>query len=139
MSAPSRFGLFTLLCAYITSVEQLAFFRFIAGLGMGGAVPTAIAFGTEYAPTRSRATLATAMYAGVPAGATVSGLAAVYLLPHFGWQSLFVMGGGIPIVIAIVMAILLPESLTFLVRREEKGQAKVRRIVATYRTGLREG
>ena len=124
------FGLFTLLCAYITSVEQLALFRFIAGLGMGGAVPTAIAFGTEYAPTRSRATVATAMYAGVPVGATVSGLAAVYLLPHFGWQSLFVMGGGIPVVIAIVMALLLPESPTFLVRREEKGQAKVRRIVA---------
>ena len=124
------FGLFTLLCAYITSVEQLALFRFIAGLGMGGAVPTAIAFGTEYAPTRSRATVATAMYAGVPVGATVSGLAAVYLLPHFGWQSLFVMGGVIPVVIAIVMALLLPESLTFLVRREEKGQAKVRRIVA---------
>jgi AAHS family 4-hydroxybenzoate transporter-like MFS transporter len=122
------FGLFTLLCAFITSAGELAFFRFIAGLGMGGAVPTAIAFGTEYAPTRSRATLATAMYAGVPAGATVSGLAAVYLLPHFGWQSLFVMGGAIPVVIALVMAILLPESLTFLVRRGDK--AKVRRIVA---------
>ncbi|MGD0230871.1 MAG: MFS transporter [Syntrophorhabdales bacterium] len=124
------FGLFTMLCAFITSVEELALFRFIAGLGLGGAVPTAIAFGTEYAPTRSRATLATTMYAGVPLGATVSGLAAVYLLPHFGWQSLFIMGGGIPIVIAIVMAFLLPESLTFLVRREDKGQAKVRRIVA---------
>ena len=46
------FGLFTLLCAFITSVGELALFRFIAGLGMGGAVPTAIAFGTEYAPTR---------------------------------------------------------------------------------------
>jgi AAHS family 4-hydroxybenzoate transporter-like MFS transporter len=123
------FGLFTVLCAFITSVGQLALFRFIAGLGMGGAVPTAIAFGTEYAPTRSRATVATAMYAGVPVGATVSGLGAVYLLPHYGWQSLFIMGGVIPIVIAILMALLLPESLTFLVRRD-KAQAKVRSIVA---------
>ena len=124
------FGLFTLLCAFITSVGELALFRFIAGLGMGGAVPTAIAFGTEYAPTRSRATLATAMYAGVLIGATISGLAALYLLPHFGWQSLFIMGGAIPVVIALVMAVLLPESLTFPVRREVNGQAKVRRIVA---------
>ncbi|MGD0663820.1 MAG: MFS transporter [Syntrophorhabdales bacterium] len=122
------FGLFTLLCAFITNAGELGLFRFIAGLGMGGAVPTAIAFGTEYAPTRSRATLATAMYAGVPAGATASGLAAVYLLPHFGWQSLFVMGGAIPVVIAMVMAVLLPESLTFLVRRGDR--AKVRSIVA---------
>ncbi len=124
------FGLFTVLCAFITSVGELALFRFIAGLGMGGAVPTAIAFGAEYAPSRSRATLATAMYAGVPTGAMVSGLSAVYLLPHFGWHSLFLMGGIIPIVIAMVMAFLLPESLTFLVRRKDIGQAKVRRIVA---------
>jgi AAHS family 4-hydroxybenzoate transporter-like MFS transporter len=123
------FGLFTLLCAFVTSVQQLAFFRFIAGLGLGGAVPTAIAFGTEYAPTRSRATLATTMYAGIPVGTTLSGLTAVYLLPHYGWQSLFVMGGVTPIVIAVMMALLLPESLTFLVR-QEKGQAKVRSIVA---------
>src|SRR5271157_5437441 len=62
------FGLFTVLCVFITSVGQLALFRFIGGLAMGGAVPTAIAFGAEYAPTRSRATLATAMYAGIPLG-----------------------------------------------------------------------
>ena len=121
------FGLFTLLCAFVTSASEVALFRFIAGLGMGGAVPTAIAFGTEYVPTRSRATLATAMYAGVPAGATISGLAAVYLLPHFGWQSLFIMGGAIPVVIAMVMAILFPESLTFLMRRGDN--IKVRRII----------
>jgi len=124
------FGLFTLLCASITSVWELALFRFIGGLGMGGAVPTAIALVAEFAPTRARATLATAMYAGVPAGAGVSGLAAVYLLPHYGWQSLFIVGGGIPIIIAIMMMLLLPESLTFLVSREDEVQAKIRRIVA---------
>ncbi len=122
------FGVFTLLCASITSVGELAFFRFIAGLGMGGAIPTAIAFGAEYSPSRARATLSTALYAGVPAGAGVSGLAAGYLIPHFGWQSLFVMGGALPIVIAIVVAFLLPESLAFLVRRD-KGQVKVRSII----------
>jgi AAHS family 4-hydroxybenzoate transporter-like MFS transporter len=122
------FGLFTLLCAFITSVGELALFRFIAGLGMGGAIPTAIAFGAEYSPSRARATLSTALYAGVPTGAGVCGLAAAYLLPHFGWQSLFLMGGGIPILIAVAMIFFLPESLTFLVRRD-KGQVKVRRII----------
>jgi len=72
------FGLFTLLCAFVTSVGELALFRFIAGLGLGGAIPTAVALGTEYAPVRVRATLATAMYAGVPVGAASSGLAAMY-------------------------------------------------------------
>jgi AAHS family 4-hydroxybenzoate transporter-like MFS transporter len=122
------FGLFTLFCAFITSVAELALFRFIAGLGMGGAIPTAIALDIEYASTRSRATLATVMYAGVPLGATTAGLSAMYLLPHYGWQSVFVTGA-IPIVLALVMAFLLPESLIFLTR-QEKGQAKVRSIVA---------
>ena len=123
------FGVFTILCAIITSVGQLALFRFIAGLGMGGAIPTAIAFGAEYSPSRSRATLSTALYAGVPVGAGASGLAAAWLIPHLGWQSLFVTGGGIPIVIAILMMFFLPESLTFLVKRD-KGQARVRRIIS---------
>jgi len=92
------FGMFTLLCASITSVGELTLFRFIAGFGMGGAIPTVIAFGAEYSPSRARATLSTALYAGVPVGAGASGLAAAWLIPHLGWQSLFVTGGGIPIV-----------------------------------------
>jgi AAHS family 4-hydroxybenzoate transporter-like MFS transporter len=122
------FGVFTVLQATITSVGELALFRFIGGLGMGGAVPSAISFGAEYSPSRSRATLSTALYAGVPTGATISGLSAVWLLPHVGWQSLFYLGGGIPIIIAILMMFLLPESINFLVRRPDC-QEKVRRII----------
>ena len=51
------FGLFTLFTVFITSVEQLALFRFFAGIGIGGAVPNALAFGSEYAPSRLRKTL----------------------------------------------------------------------------------
>ena len=122
------FGVFTVAQAFITSVGQLALLRFIGGFGMGGAVPTAISFGAEYSPSRSRATLSTALYAGVPAGATLSGLSAIWLLPHVGWQSLFFLGGGIPILIAIIMIFFLPESLNFLVKRE-KGQVKVRSVI----------
>ncbi|MFH1117000.1 MAG: MFS transporter, partial [Pseudomonadota bacterium] len=50
------FGGFTLLTAYITSVEQLAVCRFLAGIGLGGAIPNALAYGSEYSPSRNRAT-----------------------------------------------------------------------------------
>ena len=122
------FGVFTVLQASITSVGELALFRFIGGLGMGGAVPSAISFGAEYSPSRSRATLSTALYAGVPTGATISGLSAVWLLPHMGWQYLFYLGGGIPIIIAIVMMFALPESINFLVRKPDC-QDRVRHIL----------
>jgi AAHS family 4-hydroxybenzoate transporter-like MFS transporter len=123
------FGIFTMLVATITNVQELALYRFIAGLGLGGAVPSALTFGSEWAPTRSRSGIVATMYAGMPFGAMTGGLAAAWLIPHLGWQSLFVFGGGIPILIALSLAFALPESLEFLVR-EPKNEEKVRNIIA---------
>jgi MFS transporter, AAHS family, 4-hydroxybenzoate transporter len=111
------FGLFTLLTAWITSVEELALCRFLGGIGLGGAIPNALAFGCEYSPSRLRATLTATMYAGIPVGAVTVALLASHLLPHYGWQSLFVVGGISPIVIGLLVLIFLPESLAFLVRQ----------------------
>ena len=113
------FGVFTVLTVLITNVEQLALFRFLAGFGLGGAIPNALTFGSEYAPSRMRAGLVATMYAGMPAGAMVGGLSAAWLIPHLGWQSLFVLGGGIPLLIALAVAAFLPESLEFLVRKNK--------------------
>lgn len=125
------FGVFTLAIAFINSLELLVLFRFFAGIGLGGAIPNALAFGSEYAPGRKRATLATAMYAGVAMGAVVAGLLASYLLPHFGWRSLFVVGGLASIIIGLVAAISMPESLAFLVQRGREGdRAEIRRILS---------
>lgn len=125
------FGVFTLLTAFITSVEQLAFFRFFAGIGLGGAVPNALAFGSEYAPGRSRVSIIATMYAGMPAGAMAGGLISAYLIPNFGWQSLFLLGGIAPVVVGIIIGLALPESLEFLVRRNsEKDRIRVRRIIS---------
>jgi len=123
------FGAFTLMTAFAVSVEQVALYRFLAGLGLGGAIPNALAFGSEYAPSRSKATFITTMYAGMPAGAMVSGFAAIWLIPHLGWQSLFILGGIAPILIAILVGFTLPESLDFLVRRS-KDKMRVHKIVA---------
>ncbi len=123
------FGVFTVMTVLISNVEQLALFRFLAGFGLGGAIPNALTFGSEYAPSRTRAGLVATMYAGMPAGAMVGGLSAAWLIPHLGWQSLFVLGGGVPILIALAVAIFLPESLEFLVR-QGKDKARIRRIVS---------
>ncbi len=122
------FGIFTVLTIFITSVGQLALFRFLAGFGLGGAIPNALTFGSEYAPTRARQSLVATMYAGMPTGAMIGGLTAAALMPHFGWQSLFVLGGGVPILIALAVALFLPESLEFLAR-QGKYKEQVRRII----------
>jgi MFS transporter, AAHS family, 4-hydroxybenzoate transporter len=125
------FGVFTLAIASIRSLEALVLFRFCAGLGMGGAIPNALAFGAEFAPSRKRATLATAMYAGVALGAVFAGLLASYLLPHFGWRPLFVIGGAISILIGLAAAVSMPETLAYLAQKgRERDQAEIRRILS---------
>jgi AAHS family 4-hydroxybenzoate transporter-like MFS transporter len=125
------FGVFTLSIAYIQSVEQLVLLRFIAGLGLGGAVPNALAFGSEYAPSNKRATLATTMYAGVAIGATCAGLFSSYLLPRYGWQSLFLVGGTVACLIGFIALLSLPESLEFLVKRgKDSDKARTHKIVS---------
>lgn len=125
------FGLFTLLTAFITSVEELALYRFLAGIGLGGAVPNALTLGAEYSPSRARASVVAAMYAGMPAGAMTGGLISAYLIPAFGWQSLFFLGGCAPLLTSLMVALALPESLQFLVRRNgKKDMARARRILS---------
>ena len=125
------FGVFTLAIAFIQSVEQLVLLRFIAGLGLGGAVPNALAFGSEYAPSSKRATLATTMYAGVAIGATCAGLFSSYFLPKYGWQSLFLAGGIIACLIGFIALISLPEPLEFLIKRgTDRDKDRIRRIVS---------
>jgi AAHS family 4-hydroxybenzoate transporter-like MFS transporter len=122
------FGGCTLLITQINSVGQLAVLRLIGGLGLGGAVPNAVAFGTEFSPSRMRASLASLMWVGVPGGSALVGLAAVYVLPRYHWQALFWIGGVLPLLIMVVLLFALPESISFLVR-QGSDQARVRRIM----------
>src|SRR6185437_3941899 len=78
------FGSFSLLTATAHSVESLALFRLLTGLGLGGAMPNSIAITSEYMPKRLRATAITTMFIGMPLGAAVSGFAAAALVPQFG-------------------------------------------------------
>jgi len=123
------FGIFTIMIATITSVEQLALYRFLSGVGLGGAIPNALAFGCEYAPSKKRATFTTIMWTGMPLGSVISGFVAAWLLPHYGWQTLFWVGGVAPLLITLAVAPFLPESLEFLVRQGTNKSA-IQKLVA---------
>jgi len=71
------------------------------------------------------------MFAGMPAGAMTGGLLAAYIIPHFGWPSLFILGGCAPLLVGIIVALVLPESLEFLVRRNRRqDDLRIRRIIS---------
>ena len=122
------FGLFTLLVATATDQWHFIAYRFIAGLAMGGIMPMAATLATEYAPRARRSLLVTIVFAGFTVGAAGGGFLAAWLVPHWGWQSVFVFGGVVPMVLSLLMAVLMPESLTYLVHRQGS-QVRIRRIV----------
>ena len=111
------FGVFSLLTPVASDTMQLALLRFATGLGLGGAVPNIVTLTSEYAPERLRATVVTLTFCGFPLGATVGGLLSAVLMPKFGWQAVFYMGGILPLLLAVWLARALPESARFLVAR----------------------
>jgi len=125
------FGVLSLLTVTADSVRSLTVLRFLTGLGLGGAMPNAIALTTEYAPRRIRATTVMIMFCGFSIGAALGGVAAASLISHFGWKSVFVLGGIVPCVALPFLAALLPESIRYLVVQGGRGKqvaATLRRI-----------
>jgi AAHS family 4-hydroxybenzoate transporter-like MFS transporter len=112
------FGVLTWIAAYATNLNQMFWLRFLAGLGIGGVIPNMIALNIESAPRRSRATLALIASGCVPLGGAIPGLVAATLVPTYGWPILFLIGGIVPLVIAVCAFFWMPESVKFMAIRE---------------------
>jgi MFS transporter, AAHS family, 4-hydroxybenzoate transporter len=108
------FGLGALVTAFVHDVNALLAIRFLTGLGLGGAMPNAVAMTSEFNPRRRRATMVMIMFCGFSVGAALGGLLAAALIPQFGWRSVFVVGGVAPLLLAPILALSLPESVRFL-------------------------
>jgi MFS transporter, AAHS family, 4-hydroxybenzoate transporter len=109
------FGVGTLITAFVQDVNGLLAIRFLTGLGLGGAMPNAIALTSEFNPRRRRATMVMVMFCGFSVGAALGGFLAAALIPQFGWRSVFVVGGAVPLLLVPILALRLPESVRFLV------------------------
>lgn len=110
------FGVATLAVAAIDTVTALGLLRLVAGVGLGGAMPNAAALAAEYVPLRQRPFAVTLAIVCVPVGATLAGVAAIAALPAIGWRGIFVVGGILPIVAALILVKFLPESPRYLAR-----------------------
>ena len=116
-------GVFALLTATAESTFELFLYRFLTGLGLGGVMPTINILTAEFAPARRRALLMTTMFVGFPIGIMVGGVAAAGLINVFGWESVFVTGGVLPLLMVPVVMAWLPESPRFLALKGDRGAA----------------
>jgi AAHS family 4-hydroxybenzoate transporter-like MFS transporter len=112
------FGLCSLGQAFAPSVTVLFAFRFLNLLGIGGAMPNAVAMTSEYSPARSRSMMVVLMFNGFVGGSIAAGLAASRLVETLGWQSVFFVGGVLPLLLVPVVLFLLPESVRFMASKD---------------------
>jgi MFS transporter, AAHS family, 4-hydroxybenzoate transporter len=94
--------------------------RFCTGIGIGGLMPNTIALNSELSPKRLRATLIVLMFTGVTLGSSAPGFISAWVLPTFGWKVLFLVGGAVPLLVAVCLYFALPESVKFLGGRPER-------------------
>jgi len=134
MMAVLLFGVASLATPFASSMGMLSLIRFITGLGVGGALPGAIVLAAEYAPRRSRATVTTVTFCGIPLGSVLGSVLASQLIPAYGWGSIFVVGGVLPLLLLPLIAARVPESIRFLALKHD--EAAIAKLLA--RMGVAE-
>ena len=114
------FAVLTLATATANGMFTLGVLRFLAGLGLGGAMPNAAALASEYAPRRERPFAVTLTIVCIPLGGTLAAILSSHVLPTYGWRTLFVLGGIIPIALGLILVKFLPESPFYMAHRQER-------------------
>lgn len=112
------FGFWTVATAFSQNIEQMIFFRFMTGLGLGAAMPNISTLVSEYAPERKRSFIITVIFCGFTFGAAIGGFTASWLIPMYGWHSLMALGGVLPLLFVPILLWKLPESVRFLVIKQ---------------------
>ncbi|WP_369959155.1 MFS transporter [Pseudomonas benzenivorans] len=113
----------TIINGFASNPTEFGICRFLAGLGCGGLMPNAVALMNEYAPKRLRSTLVAVMFSGYSLGGMLAAGVGIYMLPRFGWESMF-FAAGVPLLLLPLILWKLPESVGFLVRQGRHAQAR---------------
>ncbi len=134
IAATFVFGLTTLAAVWAGNVTELVVLRFVTGMGLGAAAPSAIALTGEFSPKRLRATFVLVIYCGFSVGFVAAGLVAGWLIPEHGWRSMLWVGAAAPVLLIPFLVRGLPESPVFMIQRKRDPH----RIYATFRRIDRE-
>ena len=136
-AAVALMGVASLVSATSSHLGELTIWRFVTGLGLGAAMPNAVTLMNEYCPDSKRSFITNSMFCGFPLGSAFGGFFAAWLIPHFGWRSLLVLGGVVPLVLVLLMLVLLPESVRYMVLRSHS-MDRVRHVLARISASARE-
>ena len=126
------FGLATMAAYFVHEPTLMIVLRVIAGIGLAGVIPSGVALTGEFSPIRRRSTCIALIYCGYSFGTMAAGLLAGAIIEQYGWRTHMVIGGLIPIAIAVFLYFTMPESPEFLISKHKPREtiAKLMRRVA---------
>ncbi|MCW2636301.1 MAG: major facilitator superfamily 1 [Blastococcus sp.] len=125
IGAVISFSVFTLLCAFAPNEGVFGVLRFLAGLGLGGCLPTAIAMVNEFSRSGRSGRATTTVMTGYHVGAVATAALAIVVIPELGWRWMFVLGSLPALVLVPLMLRSLPESAAYLVAHGRRAEAEV--------------
>ena len=111
------FSVLTLACAFATEPVLFGVLRFLAGLGLGGVLPVALALVNEYAAAGRAGSATTVLMTGYHVGAVATSLLGLVVLGAWGWPAMFVLGALPALVLVPLLWMYLPESQSYVRER----------------------
>jgi AAHS family 4-hydroxybenzoate transporter-like MFS transporter len=118
MMAMVLVGVCTVLMGYAGTLTGFVLLRFLAGFGIGAAMPNIVTLAAEFSPPRRSRQQVALLLVFMPLGSLLGGLLAHGIVPQFGWRTLLVVTGIATLALAAVSALIVPESVHFLVHRK---------------------
>jgi putative MFS transporter len=116
------FSLMSFACVFAQSYTTLLVLRFFQGIGLGGEVPIANTYVSEFARSKGRGRFVLIQQMMFPIGLTTVALVGAFVVPRFGWPWMFAIGG-LPVLLALPMIWVLPESPRWLASRGRFAEA----------------
>ncbi|NWL76037.1 hypothetical protein DM872_04155 [Pseudomonas taiwanensis] len=115
------FIIFTAACGLAQGLVDFAIYRFVAGFGLAGIVPIAVALVFEYTPGKWKAMVSSVSYTGISVGVLISALLSIAFLSTFGWRAIL-LGTFVCIVLVPIALVCLPESMSILVKKGKSAE-----------------
>ncbi|MGC4028199.1 MAG: MFS transporter [Steroidobacteraceae bacterium] len=104
----------SMLCYYARNVGELALWRSITGLGLGGVTPLATTLISEWTSKRVRSAVVACVIVAIPLGGSMAGIVEQVIVHQYGWRSMFLVGAIVPLVLFVFLWFLMPESPKFM-------------------------
>jgi MFS transporter, AAHS family, 4-hydroxybenzoate transporter len=106
----------SILCYYAPDINSLAWWRLVTGFGLGGVTPLATTLIAEWTSKKVRSVVVALVIVAVPLGGSITGFIEGWLVPQYGWKSMFLVGAVIPLILFVLFGYLLPESPKYMAK-----------------------